>query len=800
MIQIARELLAQFADDPVIITQLLITEQDWKRIIGDNLSSTLDPTLVMTNSLQGSVPLVPSDQAVPARGPTLANVAILGRASSYTIELLNETGALREPIATFDKCAMYLVMSAEIMSDALSLKTIGEDNETLATILGARAAFSKSLRASKAEYSAVWSLLTAPLGSIPNSSQTEMNWSYYQARVLTIVAQQIFDKYSFSYVRIEELLRDTNIRRSQDAPHSAAVLLASSPLIQGSAQINKLQNELLNDLTGALSSKDRRGIARLAVLLTIIYDLTEQDDRPLPVSRIVLLLREIFKYCDPGHAEADPIVKFQLIRILSRLSKLTGDGPGGSWEQKTQLLCDTWRGVLDEARMGRPFSFMFDVPLLFATLELYDELHMLSTDNEELHDVLKKAQREAKPSLMRMFLVLNSAPVPHTLPISHTISHLSRATRNLDRISPADYNQLIPLITSHSASVSTAAFVVLHRCIPAAQEQQSIDVALGDSAGSFPPELFPLIISTPETDVIENHTEEEDMDPTLLSFMRTWTLVYDHYRNASFRLRTGYSEQLQKVDQISGLLNTLVSLFTNPATGRLVQIPNGAFQDILHKDLSDNPTVGLLQVYYKTLLHVPVLAKAWYLDLKRGNREIVEQLTEQYVSPNLANEELRAVKAWFEEDQKQTESDGEEQKLVVRVSDNTKEVNLGYEIDDQTMRIMIKLPDAWPLTNVLVESVQRIGVPEEKWQSWLRNTRGVITFSVRKFSSLPSVVQVTDESLEWVSGRRDHSLERKRQWNAQGTERMCHMLLDRVFGQTATNEAMCNLQERFPCQ
>jgi hypothetical protein len=46
------------------------------------------------------------------------------------------------------------------------------------------------------------------------------------------------------------------------------------------------------------------------------------------------------------------------------------------------------------------------------------------------------------------------------------------------------------------------------------------------------------------------------------------------------------------------------------------------------------------------------------------------------------------------------------------------------------MAIKIILPDAYPLASAQVVGVSRVAVKEEKWQSWLRNCQGVITFSV----------------------------------------------------------------------
>ena len=66
----------------------------------------------------------------------------------------------------------------------------------------------------------------------------------------------------------------------------------------------------------------------------------------------------------------------------------------------------------------------------------------------------------------------------------------------------------------------------------------------------------------------------------------------------------------------------------------------------------------------------------------------------------------------------------------MKVSQRAREVTAAYEVDEQTMRIMIRLPGAYPLQQASVEGVNRVAVDEKKWRSWVINTQGVITFSV----------------------------------------------------------------------
>ena len=68
--------------------------------------------------------------------------------------------------------------------------------------------------------------------------------------------------------------------------------------------------------------------------------------------------------------------------------------------------------------------------------------------------------------------------------------------------------------------------------------------------------------------------------------------------------------------------------------------------------------------------------------------------------------------------------------MKVKVTKKAREVTAGYEVDEQMMQIVIKLPGAYPLRQATVEGPDRVGVDSKKWRSWLLSTQGVITFSV----------------------------------------------------------------------
>ena len=133
-----------------------------------------------------------------------------------------------------------------------------------------------------------------------------------------------------------------------------------------------------------------------------------------------------------------------------------------------------------------------------------------------------------------------------------------------------------------------------------------------------------------------------------------------------------------------------------------------------------------VHLYYRALKHVPALVKSWWIESAgRQTSSAIETWTEKYMSPLAISDECDKVTEWLDSGSQQ-DDDG----MKIKVSKGAREITASYNIDDQMMQIVIRLPGAYPLRQATVEGVSRVGVDEKKWRSWLLNTQGVIKFSV----------------------------------------------------------------------
>jgi len=135
----------------------------------------------------------------------------------------------------------------------------------------------------------------------------------------------------------------------------------------------------------------------------------------------------------------------------------------------------------------------------------------------------------------------------------------------------------------------------------------------------------------------------------------------------------------------------------------------------------------LVHLYYKSLLHMSSLAKAWWVDCRaRLTKLTIESWTEKFISPKVIQDTLSAVASWSI---RQEPSEPEAEKLSIFIHNTAGEVTASYPIEDTSCSIRISLPRTFPLHQATVSSISRVALDEKKWQSWLLITQGIIAFN-----------------------------------------------------------------------
>ena len=330
---------------------------------------------------------------------------------------------------------------------------------------------------------------------------------------------------------------------------------------------------------------------------------------------------------------------------------------------------------------------------------------------------------------------------------------------------------------AESRPLQKAAFTILHAHIPSLQEQISFDAALEKKTAHLPEELLSLILAAPALDGLDFASINQGLPRELQGYLYGWQLIFDHFSNASYKVKSDYIDGLKEGDYLPGLLNLIYALLGH-TRGKPVDVSKYNITRYDYSEQEDDRSEVelspesrmqwlLAHLFFQCLTHLPSLTKAHYLTIKARQTSLsVESWTARFVAPLIINASLSSVTEWAATSVK---DDPDYENLNVKVSMRSREVNVSYLVDEQTMAIVVRLPEDYPLTGAKVEGVNRVAVDEKKWQSWLRNCQGVITFSVSRVKEI-SRFEVLTPVAERKLDRRSFHMAQERYGCSQGPD------------------------------
>lgn len=144
--------------------------------------------------------------------------------------------------------------------------------------------------------------------------------------------------------------------------------------------------------------------------------------------------------------------------------------------------------------------------------------------------------------------------------------------------------------------------------------------------------------------------------------------------------------------------------------------------DTVLEDKSEQSIAALsAHVFYRAMENVPQLIRGWYEACRdrQLSMSFISVVT-RHISPVLIDHEFAVIRRPGVLKELENES------LTVKVLSGSPEATARYIIDEQPMEIAIKLPLEYPLKNVEIKEVSRVGVTEGKWRGWMLNVQQLI--------------------------------------------------------------------------
>ncbi|KAI5206537.1 hypothetical protein AUEXF2481DRAFT_44158 [Aureobasidium subglaciale EXF-2481] len=556
--------------------------------------------------------------------------------------------------------------------------------------------------------------------------------AFYHAQALSHALSDLESIHGGGHAKIQEYEDKTvQLYKAKEVVPFTACANGLKEALSDSKKLDRQTNELVADLTGLDALHNPEKAITQLVMLNALFSASKQADSVVAKQRLIFLMKHILPWLD--NDEIVTPIKVETCKTLLSVLPGVSDIYGEHWSQVLAFMTYTWElgfvrdEIADESRMA----------LVYTSLQLSSTLRSLKSGeepNDDLVDAWKDSSEVAYMGLMNLVRQGQGQSDEHHEPLKMLFQALGIEVAQWSTGQVEDEAELYPLLYTPSEALQKTAFDILHRVIPAAQEKVSFDAALEKKAAKLPEELLSLLLAPPTLDSLADASFRTGIPQELQAYLYGWQLVFDHFVNSSYQVKSDYVEALREGEYLGHLLELTWELLGH-VRGRPIDVSKYDIRRYDYLDqqgdfegLSADKRMHwlLAHLYYQALMHVPSLTKGQFLAIKsRQTGLAVESWTAKYIAPLIVSATLDSVQQWADA----VKTDPEYEGWSVKVSPRSREVQFSYLVDEQTMSIVIRLPETYPLASARVEGLNRVAADERKWQSWLRNCQGVIQFS-----------------------------------------------------------------------
>jgi hypothetical protein len=292
--------------------------------------------------------------------------------------------------------------------------------------------------------------------------------AFYAARALGDLLQALVNAHGWHNTSGDAWLQKLDILKSSTKNILAAVsLLTGLQENLGTSQlVSNMCNRLISDVTGVSAQSDKA--LGLLILLNANLSVYDEGDLPVAQNRLVFAVKQILSWVDA--VSNNSRLASEMFRALHRLLPAIKEVYGSYWETSLGFCISTWEANESGALTDE------SLPMIGMSLKLYTILRSLDDANDDLEDSLRQLGYQISQGLICLLHLRRSKD---NLPLTYTDDLLAREAAKI----PLDHvknnlSDIYPLVASDYRMVQSAAFDILHRALPDAQQQLSIDVIL----------------------------------------------------------------------------------------------------------------------------------------------------------------------------------------------------------------------------------------------------------------------------------------------------------------------------------
>ncbi|KAL7316263.1 hypothetical protein PS15m_005384 [Mucor circinelloides] len=572
------------------------------------------------------------------------------------------------------------------------------------------------------------------------------------AQLLQRVIQRLVILLDWQAADVEKWLPLIKAESDQlDLLSKVSILKSFKGILSNTDSFKHYQSDLSSKLSGITSQeqfdydledpdlKKKKNWSLLALLNASSLKLGSFD---IPRQRLMYLIQGIRPLLSDADSDFSSDqqkarIQAQLAQLLKHLAESVQDVSGSHWSFFLEC-CFGWITLADTTQPE-------ELLVVYHALDVFNTLSLLSGEagNDELHDAVQDMMPALSKSLLQLMAneekylqqqkrdESNQARLMYQTLLSDLLEHIPEKTL----IDNDCFDNLNALIRMPNEVLQKRAYLLLKKYIAHRVQDLSVKLEFTETSeeethASIDDAIFDVILNPPDLSSWQSVGIEEHTVHEALGYLLTWMLMFDHFTDITFKLKQEYTAQLKDQEAVSHLMPILCKILSvgQQQGSKSFDLAPWSIVEYDTDGFDSNSEMSFLvlasHLYYRALTHIPSLVRLWWIDCKHRQLTIaVETYTEKYFSQQLISNEMDLVNR---PDVKTQLEENDDNEFTVKTLKAAGEVTATYRVDEQNMQIAIKMPSNFPLRQIDVEGVQKVGVNDKQWRGWMFAVAAVI--------------------------------------------------------------------------
>ena len=563
------------------------------------------------------------------------------------------------------------------------------------------------------------------------ASQLDMESSYL-ARIFHRLLNAVFSFGTVTEAGADRWLKLGDAVQDRMPAMSAAIYHAAKPVAGSSPVYDRLRNGAAAKLAGLGPGTSSERILQSLRTLVALAPPLDSELSIIPQQRAIFLLKDLEKwYTSDDAEEPEEEISTRLAEIFVHLLPVVQDVQGSHID----FILDSIEANLDLCSLEEEGS----VAQLYHTLRLLETMRDLASRNANLREYWKDRSVVAIDLVRDLFLSLpgmQSISAAKQACIDLIVELIRETSDTPFKLQETAAPLCKLLVQSPSHEVQVISYRLLSGAIREHVKELVVESAVDREALATEegqkklqlPEALVANVSDSLSSQLDVLVEEESARRTAFGYFLSWIAVFEHFENASLLVKSAFLAEIEKRHLlVDSLLPTVFALVGLADDNRRPFDPSRfVLEEVFLDQVDAESSLTVLQVlaahvYLRALIHVPTTVRSWWVDIKDRQQSMqIASFTTRHCSPVIANRELSHLR------EPEALSKLQDEALTIKIL-STNEVIATYVVDEHPMEIGVKIPADFPLHGVEIRDIQRVGITEAKWRSWLLAVQQLIT-------------------------------------------------------------------------